>query len=267
MSPSADPAVVGVAASHVAKWLAQEPEMEVALVFTGAGRTRARLWGALSDEWLDAIFGLSDTGVAQAKLAWWGESLTSTDSAHPLIQAFRQEVGTVVTPSRWLALTDAALSLTALETSPADVSALLTSRTPLASAMIDIETALWPQAGAGDVQAAARSLVLRQWRRHRTGEMPQPGWLPLQLLARHELRAQAAYGLEDGPACGRMLSDLAGALAQAPGRPTGSRLRRIRTRLDEYTLTRLRAGRERPFPTSGFGVLWHSWQAARGVPA
>lgn len=267
MSRSSDVTQVGVIDSHVAKWLAQEPEMEIALVFTGAGRTRARLWGALVHEWLEAIFGLPDAGVAQAKLAWWGESLASTDSAHPLIQAFRQDVGTGVTASHWLALTDAALALATLERSPADVSALLASRTPLASALIDIEAVLWPQAGAGDVPSAARSLVLHQWRRHRAGEMPQPGWLPLQLLARHELRAQAAYQLEDRPACGRLFSDLASALAQAPAPPAGSRLRRIRTRLDQRTLTRLQAGRERPFPSSGFAVLWHSWQAARGVPA
>ena len=267
MSSSPDVSVVGVVDNHVAKWLAQEPEMEIALVFTASGRARARLWGALMHEWLDAVFGLSDAGVAQAKLAWWGESLASTDSAHPLIQAFRQETGAAVSTSHWRVLTDTALSLSILETSPTDVSALLASRMPLAGALVDIETALWPQADAADVPTAARSLVLHQWRRHQAGEMAQPAWLPLQLLARHELRAQAAYALEDTTAGSRLFSDLAAALLQTQSAPAGSRLRRIRTRLDDGALARLQTGRKPPFPASGFGVLWHSWQAARGVSA
>lgn len=265
MSSSSDLPVVGVADSHVAKWLAQEPEMDIALVFTASGR--ARLWGALMHEWLDAVFTLSDPGVAQAKLAWWGESLASTDSAHPLIQAFRHEARDAVTASHWRALTETALSLSTLDASPADVAALLTSRLPLAAALVDIETALWPEAGAADVPTTARSLVLHQWRRHRAGEIAQPAWLPLQLLARHELRAQSAYALEDTAACNRLFSDLAAALLQTKSKPAGSRLRRIRTRLDERALARLWVGRKPPFLASGFGVLWHSWQAARGVSA
>lgn len=60
--------------SHIAKWLAREQEMEAALTFSGAGKHRAMLWGALLNEWLEATFELSDTGVAQVKLAWWGDA-------------------------------------------------------------------------------------------------------------------------------------------------------------------------------------------------
>lgn len=253
--------------SHVDKWLAQAPEMEIALVFAGTGRQRARLWGALESEWLDAVFGVSDPGVAQAKLAWWGESLAVAGSGHPLVDAFVQEVGDAVPAALWHAVTDAALALAGLETSPADVATLVSSRLPLASALVAVETALWPQAGAGDAQALARSLVLRQWRRHRRGALPQPGWLPLQLLARHGLRAQAAYAQEDAAASRGLFADLAAALLALPALPAGPRLRRLRTRLDGRVLARLSRGHTRAFSEAGLAVLWQCWRGARGVPA
>lgn len=253
--------------SHVEKWLAQEPEMEIALVFAGAGRQRARLWGALENEWLDAVFGLSDPGVAQAKLAWWGESLAVAGSGHPLVHAFAQETGDAVPAALWQAVTDAALALAGLDTAPADVAALISSRLPLAAALVAVETALWPQAGAGDAQALARSLILRQWRRHRIGELPQPGWLPLQLLARHGLRAQAAYAHEDMAASNRLFADLAAALLALPAMAAGPRLRRVRTRFDGRILARLSRGHAKPFSEAGLVVLWQCWRGARGVPA
>ena len=253
--------------SHVGKWLTHEPEMEIALVFAGAGRQRARLWGALLNEWLDAVFDVSDPGVAQAKLAWWSESLTVAGSAHPLVHRFAQETGDTVPATLWLAVTDAALALAAVDTSPADVAALVSSRLPLATALMAVETALWPQAGAGDALALARSLVLRQWRRHRSDALPQPGWLPLQLLARHGLRAQAVYAGEDEVASRALFADLAAALLALPALPAGPRLRRIRTRLDGRALARLSRNHAKPFTGAGLALLWQCWRGARGVPA
>ncbi len=60
--------------SHIEKWLAREPEMRPVLAFAGTGKHRAMLWGALLNEWLEATFELSDAGVAQVKLAWWGDA-------------------------------------------------------------------------------------------------------------------------------------------------------------------------------------------------
>lgn len=265
---------VSAADSYVAKWLAQEPEMEAALAFTGAGRHRAVLWGALLNEWLEATFELSDAGVAQIKLAWWGEALAqaSTQSPHPLVRAFAQDTGGIVPVSAWHDVAHAALKLAMRDASPADVASLLATRLPLAQALAAVETILWPQAGASDANAVARNLVLRQWRGHfrghrRGAHQAQPGWLPLQLLARHDLRAQSVYEGGDAVASQPLFSDLAAALLAAAGPLAGPRLRRIRTRLDLRALARLRDGHAEPFSTTGFGVVWQSWRAARGVSA
>lgn len=274
MSTAAHDDDVSAADSYVAKWLAQEPEMEAALAFTGAGRYRAMLWGALLNEWLEATFELSDVGVAQIKLAWWGEALAqaSTQSPHPLVRAFAQDTGGIVPATAWHDVAHAALELAMRDASPADVATLLATRLPLARALAAVETILWPQAGASDANAVARSLVLRQWRGHSRGHrrgahQAQPGWVPLQLLARHDLRAQSVYEGGGAAASQPLFSDLAAALLAAAGPLSGPRLRRIRTRLDLRALARLRDGHAEPFSTTGFGVVWQSWRAARGVSA
>lgn len=167
----------------------------------------------------------------------------------------------------WHDVAHAALELATLDVSPADVSALLATRLPLARALAALETALWPQAGAGSADALARSLVLYQWRGHRHGRTPQPGWLPLQLLARHDLRAQAVHEGRDLAASRPLFFDLATALLADAAPLSGPRLRRIRSRLDALALARLRDGHVAPFSASGFGLVWQSWRAARGTPA
>lgn len=255
--------------SHIEKWLAREPEMRPVLAFAGTGKHRAMLWGALLNEWLEATFELSDAGVAQVKLAWWGDALAkaSLESPHPLIRAFAQEAGTDVPASLWHEVAHAAQELATQDASPADVAALLASRLPLARSLAAVETALWPQAGAADAHALARSLVLFQWRGHRHGRTPHPGWLPLQLLARHGQRAQAVYQGSHVAASQPLFSDLAAALLADAGPLAGPRLRRIRSRLDALALARMREARADPFSASGFGLVWQGWRAARGTPA
>ncbi len=255
--------------SHVAKWLHQAPEMDVALPFTGAGRARARLWGALLSEWLDALFGLTDLHVAEVKLAWWGEALSmpAEEAPHPLVQALGQTTNQAVSAAQWQTMAEAALRLLGRETSPADMNALIQVRLPLAQALNEVETTLWPQTGPGNAQAVARNLVLEQWRRHHHQADVQPAWLPLQLLARHGLRARAAYAMEDMAASQHLLADLATTLASIPVTEAGPRLRRLRTRLDSRILLRLGAGRKHAFALSGFSVPWQCWRAVRGVPA
>ncbi len=263
-----EPAALGEdSRSHIAKWLAREPEMETALLFAASGRLLAALWGAVLDAWLEACFMPSDAGVARVKLAWWGEALgqTSAESAHPLVRAFAVDGGDAVPAALWADLAHSALDLVALEGHPTDVPALVGSRMALAHALVNVESALWLAAGPGDVGAVARSLVLWQWRQHRRERDPRPDWLPLQLLARHGLRAQDAYADLADPAAVPLLADLAEALLDCPCAPRGPRLRRARTRLDTLALRRLRAGHPQPFPASGFGVLWQSWRAGRGA--
>lgn len=255
--------------SHVGKWLSNEPEMETALLFAGASRDLAALWGALLNEWLEAMFGRSDSGVAQVKLGWWGEALAQASEAspHPLVRAFALAGGGAAGAARWQAVTLAALELRSRDGSPAHVDELVGTRLPLAQALVAVEDALWPQAGIGDATAMARYLVLWQWRRHRPEQAPQPGWLPLQLLARHDLRAQAVYQRRDDSGAAALFTDLAAALLELRPAVAGPRLRRIRTRFDELALERLRRGHSRPFPASGLALVWRSWRAAAGVPA
>lgn len=253
--------------SHVAKWLAREPEMETALVFAASGRPLAALWGAVLDAWLEASFTLTDAGVARTKLAWWGEALAqaSATSPHPLVRAFALEGGDAVPAALWADVAQAALELVSLEALPPDFSALIAGRVGLARALVAVESALWQGSGPGDAGAVARSLVLWQWRQHRRERDPRPGWLPLQLLARHGLRAPEVYGNLANPAVAPLLIDLAKALMDCPCAPLGPRLRRARTRLDTLALRRLHAGHPRPFPRGGLDVLWQSWRAARGA--
>ena len=107
---------------------------------------------------------------------------------------------------------------------------------------------------------------MRQWRLSPRGQLPRSGWLPLNLLARHDLRAQAAYERRDAAATA-LLSDLAAHLAAWSLAPGTSRFRRIRTALDQRALERLAAGHAQPFQATGMGTLWRAWRAARGAGA
>lgn len=259
-------AVQDDSAGYIAQWLANEPEMETALLFAGRA-PRAALWGATLDQWLRACFTLSNPEVARVKLSWWGEALATAtaQSPHPLVRALAIEMTDEVAPRLWQAVAEAALDLSGLDTLPADVPALVSSRLPLACALAEVEAALWPASGSGDIGAIARSLVIWQWRHHRRDSVPQPGWLPLQLLARHGLRASAVYEDPADAAARPLFNDLAKALLDCPCGPAGPILRRARTRLDTFALTRLQRGHADPFPHSGLGVLWHGWRAAHGV--
>ncbi len=257
--------------AYLDEWLAQVPEMELALVFTGAGRRRSLLWGAVLNQWLISLFEPSDTGVAQAKLSWWAQAMVEmpAKAQHPLIAAFAHDGGNAVDIGMWQGLHQAAAQLAAQEASPADVSVLMDSRQGLARAIAAIEQALWPQAGAGDATSIARSLILWQWRWRAQGELARVGLLPLQLLARHGVRSSEAYGdPASAPTAVRAVwQDLAGELLRLPTPQRGPRLRRIGTRLDTLALKRLQRGDAKPFPTSGLAVLWQCWQGGRGTPA
>lgn len=255
--------------NHIEKWLALEPEMETAQVFAGGTRRRAMLWGALLNELLEAVFDLNDAGVAQTKLGWWGQALAeaSAQSPHPLVRAFAAEPGAQAQVQRWQDVAAAAMHLSTQEDSPGSVEILLATRWPLAEALVALEDELWPEAGPGNADAVARALVLNQWRRSPLGVLPRLGWLPLQLLARHGLRAQDVHARVPAGASAALLSDLASALLALPVVSSGPRLRRIRTRLDTQALQRLQQGHRRPFPQAGLGVLWHCWRAARTAPA
>ena len=270
MSASAAEPTADVA-SFLEDWLTQSPEMDVALVFTGTGRQRSQLWGAVLNQWLGAIFSPSDTSVALAKLSWWAQAIVeeSEPSAHPLVAAFLRQCVPAIGVAHWQGLHDAAAQLAALDASPGDIDAMIASRLPVARAIVEIEQALWPQAGAGDAVAVARSLVLWQWRWCVHAEGTRVALVPLQLLARHGVRLNEAFvdPVERSAPVRAVWQDLAGTLLSVPAAIHGPRLRRIRTRLDVLSLKRLHSGHAQPFPASGLDVLWQCWQGGRGTPA
>ncbi len=258
------------AASFVAKWLDAEPEMAVGLTLLPAAERRlAALWGALLNEIAQAALLLRDAGVAQAKLSWWGQALSQEAAAseHPLLRALFAEPAVAAIPAQeWAHATYAAIELAALDHAPADVDAVFAARLPLAESLARLETRLWPSQPphAPDIAVA---LVLRQWRESAAGEPPRPAFVPLQLLARHDLRMQALHDAPQTQVARALFADLSLALARMHGGAAqGSRWRRVRGRFDAQLLQRLANGAEVPFRLPRLASLWWAWRAAASLP-
>lgn len=247
-------AAVDPAAHFVAKWQRREPEMALAEVFCPpAQRPRFRAWGALLHELRDAAFELSDARVTAVKCQWWAEELVAMAGGagrHPLAEA-------LVPPGLpTLPLARALLEQAQFDARPASAELAIAQLLPLASALADVEAALF------ECEPAPAEALAVHWLLHR---LPQglvaadQARLPLNLLARHGLTtAQVAAG-EGGP----LLRDWAQALKDASPAPgPGSLFRRMRSGFDRARLDRLAAGR-------GFGAppaplnLWRAWRLAR----
>ena len=266
--------------------------MEVALGFLPASeRDLASCWGALQNELFDAITQPRDSGVAQVKLAWWGEALvrgSAQSAAHPLVRAlFAHDIATRVPAAEWQALVHAALQLGAEESSPADLAAALRVRGDYAAAVARIDDALSArhpdQAIHSDpasiATAAARTadaaraiavgLLLKQLRAALHGRSARHPFVPLQLFARHGLRASDFDPLHPDDAGRALLADISQALAaQLPVTPANAAARRCRVALDRRLLQQLHA---RPTAASAtlsrWSALWTAWRAARAAPA
>ncbi len=271
------PASESQAASFIDKWLAAEPEMAVGITLIPAPeKPLAALWGALLNEIAEAALLLRDPGVAQTKLAWWGQALAqgSADAAHPLIRAlFAHPQVAEIPASQWITLANEAIELACLDASPSNLDAVIAARLPLAEAIATLEASLWPLHRA-DANTIAIALLLRQWRACVPGETPRPGFVPLQLLARHDLRLQALHESPQSKAAAALFADFAQAMHQCNASSpsgNGARLRRIRSSFDAHLLERLRhaAAHEKPntaFALPRLAALWWAWRAASRVP-
>lgn len=259
------------AASFIDKWLQAEPEMAVGLTLIPVAERRlAALWGALLNEIYEATLLLSDAGVAQAKLSWWGHALSQEGvaSEHPLLRALFSEPAVAEIPAQdWAHALHAAIELATLDNAPADVDAVFAARLPLAEGIAALETRLWPSQPphAPDIAVA---LVLRQWREVVAGDTPRPAFVPLQLLARHDLRMQALHDDPQAQAARALFADLSQALGGTRSAAAqGSRLRRVRGRFDAQLLQRLARRVDAPFRLPRLASLWWAWRSAASLPA
>lgn len=262
--------------SFVAKWLAQEPEMEPVLGFVPAvERDLAAHWGALQNELFEAMVEPRDSGVAQVKLAWWGETLVrgaGQGAAHPLVRGLFAHPAAVRVPAAdWQALVHSALRLGAEDASPTDLASALQVRRDYAAAIARIDAGLFGTTEGSDTgRAIAVGLLVRQLRTALRGRRARHPFLPLQLFARHGQRA-AEFDLREADVAGQaLIGDFATSLAAELG--TGwvqSLTRRCRIALDRRLLQGIA---KRPLPSSAmlshWAALWTAWRAARaGRPA
>ena len=250
--------------------------MEPVLGFVPAAeRELAACWGALQNELFDAMVEPRDSGVAQVKLAWWGETLTrgaGPGAAHPLVRAlFAQPAAAQVPAAEWQALVHAALRLGAEEASPPDLASALRVRSDYAAAVARLDALLFASSDAPDTaRAIAAGLLLRQLRVALRGRRGRHPFLPLHLFARHGQRA-ADFDPQHADAAGSaLLADFAAALALELGEVRADTVpRRCRIALDRRLLREIAA---RPVPASAmlsrWTALWTAWRAARaGRPA
>ncbi len=253
------------------KWLAREPEMRFALLFSPAvaatssaragesARTRFEDWGTLLHELREALFELSDARVSAVKTNWWAEELSGLADGrhrHPLTASLVHFPQAAQAP--WPALARRLVEHDFDGSRAADTAAAVAALMPLAGAVVEAEAVLF---GAESEADAARSLAVH-WLLQRLPHglsSPDQGRVPMHLLARHGLTP----GQLDAVGADALMRDWGGELlAAAPaGLPGASFLRRCRHRFDQARLARLAAGQstEPPAPLS----LWRAWRVAR----
>lgn len=242
----------------VGKWQAREPEMALAEAFCApAQKPLFRNWGALLHELREALFELSDARVTDLKLAWWAEELMGWGqgrSRHPLGDELRR------CAAPWSALGRALMESGATPVRAGSTAEAIAALSPLASAVIEVEAALF---AAESNEASVRCLAVH-WLLQRLPvglAADDQARIPMHLFARHGLTAAQ---LADGQGAA-LLRDWARELADAlPPPHWASLLRRCRTAFDQARLRRLAAGK-------GFGAppaiasLWRAWRAARSA--
>jgi hypothetical protein len=260
------------ASEFVEKWFRREPEMRVAAAFCAradrplgdraAAELRFTAWGALLHELREALFEISDPGVAAAKRGWWAEELQAIAGArprHPLGLALLDSPECVAAPWTGLAL---AMIGSGGEPRQPDAAQALAALQPLAAATIAVENALFQPRDAGDAPARALAVHwLLQRLPHGLGH-EDGARVPMHLLARHGLTLAQLPAASDA-----LLRDWAAELAQAlPAASGGAFLRRARARFDAARLEALRRGGQGGFAEPApLATLWRAWRAARGA--
>jgi hypothetical protein len=243
---------------YVARWLARDPARELMQLFTPPHQRRlAALWGALQLQLDEAAFELSEASVAQAKLAWWSQELADGARGagrHPLVREwFGQPAAATVPAAAWTGLVQPALQLAQERPTPRDLDELLQRHASYGAALAQVETALFGAA------CDPLSPVVERLARQLDGPERAPPWVPLQLLARHQV------GRDDlaAPGVARALRrDLAAALLPLLAADGGAAPRRMQRALDGWRLRHWSSGAGSAGPRP-LRRLWLLWRAAR----
>lgn len=258
------------------KWLAANPEQATVALFLAAdARLRASAFGCLVHELEQAVFGVREAHVAEAKIRWWRQELLAAASGeprHPVSAVlFADPPAAGLDAAGWTALADGALEQRHSGTA-ADMESLLSGYAAMYLPMARVETALFSP--SADAAAVARLRTLSHLLRALCDLPAAPERLPvpLDLLARHastraalaEPGAKRRELLRDFLL--RLIAELHAALAAAPCAPLG---RCVRARLDlALAQSALRADDPLltlavPPGSARWKTLWWSWREAR----
>ncbi|MFZ2236674.1 MAG: squalene/phytoene synthase family protein [Dokdonella sp.] len=179
--------------SFIAKWIAAEPELGIALNFLPPSqRASEAAFTCLSRELAHACFAIREGDVAVAKLGWWNEELLRSQQGeprHPLTQTLASHPDLTRIPAKlWQSVIAAALQQRERDP-PADFDGQIAGFEQLFRPLADIEAMLF---GSRDAVATARVGALAHTLREVAGvaRVLENGHvaLPLDSLARHRLR-------------------------------------------------------------------------------
>ncbi|MET0582717.1 MAG: phytoene/squalene synthase family protein [Pseudoxanthomonas sp.] len=226
--------------SFLDKWRTRWPEWRVVEVFVPASqRQLAVAWFALLQEFSDAMNIAGDPLPADAKLAWWGEELRDWSR-----QRSRHPLGRVLEPHRapWFELAEALPALIRLRERPQDQEAAFTTVDPLATAVANVESALFASAAG---QALVQSISAQ--------------WLSMRLDEAGDAAVPVGFSGADS-----VQRDWSQALLQRwPARSAASTPRKLWSALARSRLQRFTAAGEGYLPLSPVRALWLGWRAAR----
>ena len=228
--------------SFLDKWRGRWPEWRVVEVFVPeAQRPLAVAWFALLQEFTDAMNITGDPLPADAKLAWWGEELRDWQQ-----QRSRHPLGRVLEPHRapWFELAEALPALVRLRERPANEEQALEAAMPLATAIANVERALFSAPGAAHWANAVAAQLL---------------------AARLEGAGAAAPPLAvAGQAPVPELEWATRLLELWPARADGPLPRRLASALARSQLQRFQGSGKPVVTLAPPRALWLGWRAARG---
>lgn len=253
--------------AQIHKLESRRPEVALQAIFLPAAqRDRIVLWYALQDEIEEACFELSEPFIAQTKLGWWAEELergARGEGRHPLVQAFFDlPSARAAEAALWRSLPCAALELVERELAPGSVEQALAALRPLATALDQLERALF--GGDSAESLIAIELLLRRQQRAQIGHHAQAR-LPRNLLARHGLAPAHLTERDKREQRAAFVRDFAGELLalQPRNRSCSARPRALQSTVLVWQLNRL-TQHGVPSAPRGFGLMLALWRAARG---
>ncbi|MEO6075257.1 MAG: hypothetical protein ABIP56_00490 [Dokdonella sp.] len=262
--------------SFVAKWVAAEPELGIALTFLPPSqRASEAAFACLSRELAHACFAIREGDVALAKLGWWNEELLRSQKGeprHPLTQTLDSHLDLSRVPvASWQAVIAAAVQQR--DRDPAsDFTGQIAGFERLFRPLADIETMLL---GRRDAVATARVSALAHALREAAGvaRVLENGHvaLPLDALARHRLRRDqlAVDNPERRRAAAEQLQAIATAFDELARRDTRVALVTQASLLADHTRARKASRADDPIAELAsqltklsMATTWNIWRAA-----